>query len=91
MLHENCRVHKQFYQKAEDSRAHLNAGHNMSCKLSKGSHTHTLGAKEGARGKRSFLLPSRFSFDLKVQQNMQNEQDPSTMQYDHSSIVSLFL
>lgn len=53
-LCEKCGVHKRLYQKAEDSRPHLNAGHSTNSKVSKGkSHT--------CSGCKDILLTSRFS------------------------------
>lgn len=42
----------------------------------------------GTEVKKSFLLPSRFSFDLKAQQNKQNEQAPPLC---NMTTVALFL
>lgn len=71
--------------RAAGSRAHLNTGHGASCELTASA----LGAT--TRERSSLLPPSRFSVDLKVQKNNQNDQGPSATQDEGSSLVALFL
>lgn len=78
-------AHKQLCERAAGSGAHWNTGHGASCELTASA----LGAK--TKGRSSFLPPSRISVDLKVQQNNQNGQGPSTTQDKGSSLVALFL